>query len=70
MPNTIKNSKTKSRLRFYKNNGDKFHRSFKTIYLNNTPYYKIIDTINYNHFATYKNNNYVPHVLDEFAINY
>jgi len=70
MPNTIKTSKTKSRLSFYKDNGDKFYRSFRTIYLNNIPYYKIIDTINYNHFATYKNDNYVPRVYDEFAINY
>lgn len=70
MPNIIKTSTTKTRLSFYKNNGDKFYRSFKTIHLNNKPYYKIIDTINYNYFATYKSDNYVPHVYDECAINY
>lgn len=70
MPNIIKTSTTKTRLSFYKANGDKFYRSFKTIYLNNTPYYKIIDTINYNNFTTYKRDNYVDYIYDESAINY
>lgn len=70
MPNIIKTSNTKTRLKFYKDNGDIFYKSFKTIYLNNTPFYKITDTINYNYFSTYKSDNYVDYIHASSAINY
>lgn len=36
--------------------------STKQLLLNNIPYYKIMDTINYNSFITYKNNNYSQYI--------
>ena len=43
--------------------------STKQILLNNIPYYKIIDTINYNSFITYKNNNYSQYINSQYMDN-